>query len=73
MRIARSTAPVASVLLSAALLLLAGPAPASAADCGGSYVRCLNDADLIGNSGALHEQECYADYWQCVRRLLLSY
>lgn len=72
MRTVRSTVP-AAIIISAVLVLLGAPASASAANCGGDYVRCLNDADLIGNSGALHEQECYGDYWQCVRRLLLTY
>ena len=47
--------------------------PAGAQDCGGDYVRCLNDSGAIGTSDALHEMSCYGGYWDCVRSLMLSF
>lgn len=54
------------------LVLLAAPRPV-AADCGGDYVACLNEAGAIGSSEALHETDCYSDYWNCVNRQIRFY
>lgn len=62
------TSLVRTALVALTLLFAAGtsPAPAAAADCAGSYVRCLDAAGAIGSSDTLHEESCYAAYWACL-------
>ncbi len=62
-----------SLIFGLTLTLLAVPDTAAAADCGGGYIACLNDAGAIGSSDALHESECYGRYWTCVMRQIRTY
>lgn len=68
--------PTIETIARTALLVLAGlaalaPAPVAADDCGGSYVACISDAGILGSSEALHEEDCYSEYWSCVHQLFL--
>lgn len=65
--------PTLTLTLAFLLGLAFSASSLSATDCGGSYVRCLAEADALGGSDALHEPECYADYWKCVTALLIAY
>lgn len=69
----RTILPTAPAILMILGVLLATPDTADAADCGGSYVECLNRTGAIESSEALHEMECYAAYWECVSGQLLLY
>lgn len=59
----------ALVVLSA--LAFAAPTPALAGDCATDYVVCLNDYGDFVTSISYHEKQCWGDYVDCLRRLIL--
>lgn len=70
------TRPLFSLILLVAAAvgaMIATATPVAASDCGADYIQCLNDTGSLLNSDQLHEEECYADYTDCVARLILFY
>lgn len=58
---------------SAVLALALAARPVAAADCGADYVRCIGRTTGWGDSGVLHEQECWSAYWRCTARQIYAF
>lgn len=61
-----------AALVVLSILTLVTPASAGAEDCGAEYAACLAESGALGTSDALHEQECYGDYLDCVASQVLK-